>query len=105
MTRDLAPSAYLGRTAVVMAGHADDAASTIYALKALRIGKLYTVGFKTPLVLARGLEVEPFNSLESLQRARMGGDDASPFVIVSALGPEKSNIVGMLVRNGASLRV
>ena len=98
LTRDLAPSAYLGRTAVVMAGNADDAASTIYALKALRIGKLYTVGFKTPLVLARGLEVEPFKSLESLQRARMGGDDASPFVIVSALGPEKSNIVGMLVR-------
>lgn len=98
LTRDLAPSAYLGRTAVVLAAHADDAASTIYALKALRIGKLYTVGFKTPLILARGLEVEPFNSLESLQRARMGGDDASPFVIVSALGPEKSNIVGMLVR-------
>ncbi|RYP26576.1 hypothetical protein DL767_007974 [Monosporascus sp. MG133] len=98
LTRDLAPSAYLGRTAVVLASHADDAASAIYALKALRIRKLYTVGFKTPLVLARGLLVEPFNSLESLQRARMVGDDASPFVIVSALGPEKSNIVGMLVR-------
>ncbi|RYP81202.1 hypothetical protein DL770_005970 [Monosporascus sp. CRB-9-2] len=90
--------AYLGRTAVVLASHADEAASAIYALKALRIRKLYTVGFKTPLVLARGLLVEPFNSLESLQRARMVGDDASPFVIVSALGPEKSNIVGMLVR-------
>jgi 3-dehydroquinate dehydratase-1 len=25
-------------------------------------------------------------------------DSASPFVVVSALGPEKSNIVGMLVR-------
>ncbi|RYP65048.1 hypothetical protein DL769_006458 [Monosporascus sp. CRB-8-3] len=98
LTRDLAPSAYLGRTAVVLASHADDAASAIYALKALRIRKLYTVGFKTPLVLARGLLVEPFNSLESLQRARMVGDDASPFVIVSALGAEKSNIVGMLVR-------
>lgn len=98
LTRDLAPSAYMGRTAVVLASHADDAASTIYALKALRIGKLYTVGFKTPLVLARGLEVEPFNSLESLQRARMVGDDASPFVIISALGPEKANLVGMLVR-------
>ncbi len=98
LTRDLAPSAYMGRTAVVLASHADDAASTIYALKALRIGKLYTVGFKTPLVLGRGLEVEPFNSLESLQRARTVGDDASPFVIVSALGPERSNLVGMLVR-------
>ncbi|KAI1502635.1 3-dehydroquinate dehydratase [Biscogniauxia marginata] len=98
LTRDLAPSAYSGRTAVVLASNSDDAASTMYALKALRIGKVYTVGFKTPLVLARGLEVEPFNSLENLQRARMVGEEASPFVIISALGPEKSNIVGMLVR-------
>ncbi|KAI1395594.1 aldolase [Hypoxylon fuscum] len=98
LTRDLAPSAYSGRAAVVLATNADDAASTMYALKALRIGKVYTVGFKTPANLARGLEVEPFNSLESLQRARMVRDKASPFVIISALGPEKSNIVGMLVR-------
>ncbi|CAJ2503025.1 Uu.00g104190.m01.CDS01 [Anthostomella pinea] len=98
LTRDLAPSAYFGRTAVVLASNSDDAASTMYALKALRVGKVYTVGFKTPLVLARGLAVEPFNSMESLQRARMVGDESSPFVIVSALAPEKSNIVGMLVR-------
>ncbi|KAI1773455.1 aldolase [Hypoxylon cercidicola] len=98
LTRDLAPSAYSGRAAVVLATNADDAASTMYALRALRIGKVYTVGFKTPANLARGLEVEPFNSLESLQRARMVRDRASPFVIISALGPEKSNIVGMLVR-------
>ncbi|KAL7623306.1 hypothetical protein AAE478_006987 [Parahypoxylon ruwenzoriense] len=98
LTRDLAPSAYCGRAAVVLAPNADDAASTMYALKALRIGKVYTVGFRTPPSLARGLDVEPFNSLESLQRARMVRDKASPFVIISALGPEKSNIVGMLVR-------
>ncbi|KAI8966646.1 aldolase [Daldinia sp. FL1419] len=98
LTRDLAPSAYSGRAAVVLAANSDDAASAMYALKALRIGKVYTVGFKTPPNLSRGLEVEPFNSLESLQRARMVRDKASPFVIISALGPEKSNIVGMLVR-------
>ncbi|KAI2470948.1 aldolase [Annulohypoxylon bovei var. microspora] len=98
LTRDLAPSAYSDRAALVLATNADDAASTMYALKALRIGKVYTVGFKTPPDLARGLEVEPFNSLESLQRARMVHDKASPFVIISALGPEKYNIVGMLVR-------
>ncbi|KAI5855001.1 aldolase [Durotheca rogersii] len=98
LTRDLAPSAYSGRAAVVLATNADDAASAMYALKALRIGKVYTVGFKTPPSLARGLEVEPFNSLESLQRARMVRDKASPFVIISALGPDKANIVGMLVR-------
>ncbi|KAI0407720.1 3-dehydroquinate dehydratase [Xylaria palmicola] len=98
LTRDLAPSAYLGRTAVVLASNADDAASAMYALKALRVGKVYTVGFKTPLALAHGFEVEPFNSLESLQRARAMGDEAGPFVLISALGPEKSSLVGMLVR-------
>ncbi|KAI0469639.1 hypothetical protein GGR56DRAFT_679233 [Xylariaceae sp. FL0804] len=98
LTRDLAPSAYAGRTAIVLASSSDDAASTMYALKALRVGKVYTVGFKTPLVLARGLAVEPFHSLESLQRARTAGEEASPFVIVSALGPDKSSIAGMLVR-------
>ncbi|KAI1081047.1 3-dehydroquinate dehydratase [Whalleya microplaca] len=98
LTRDHAPSAYLGRVAVVLASNSDDAASAMYALQVLCVGKVYTVGFKTPPTLARGLDVEPFNSLESLQRARMVGDEASPFVIISALGPEKSNIVGMLIR-------
>ena len=63
-----------------------------------QVDKVYTVGFKTPVALSRGMIIEPFNSLESLQRARMVGDEASPFVIVSALGPEKGNIVGMLLR-------
>ncbi|KAI1171500.1 3-dehydroquinate dehydratase [Nemania sp. FL0916] len=98
LTRDLAPSAYFGRTAVVLASNADDAASAMYALKALRMGKVYTVGFKTPLALAHSFDVEPFNSLESLQRARTMGGDAGPFALVSALGPEKSTLVGMLVR-------
>ncbi|ORY65079.1 pentafunctional AROM polypeptide [Pseudomassariella vexata] len=98
LTRDLAPSAYFGRTALVLASSSDDAASAIFALKALQVGKVYTVGFRTPIALARGMVIEPFNSLESLQRARMVSDGASPFVIVSALGPEKSNIVGLLVR-------
>ncbi|KAL1867253.1 hypothetical protein VTK73DRAFT_4266 [Phialemonium thermophilum] len=108
LTRDLAPSAYFGRAAVVLASSTDDATSVIYALRALKVGKVYTVGFKTPLSVAGDLPIEPFNSLESLQRARMvgnggvDGDDrastGSPFVIVSALGPEKSNLVGMLLR-------
>lgn len=98
LTRDLAPSAYLGRTALVLATSSDDAASVIFALKALQVDKVYTVGFKTPVALSRGMTIEPFNSLESLQRARMVGDEASPFAIVSALGAEKSNIVGMLLR-------
>lgn len=101
LTRDIAPSAYFGRAAVVLASSSDDAASAIFALKALRVGKIYTVGFKTPPLLSKDLTIEPFNSLESLQRARMVGasdDAASPFVVVSALGPDKSHIVGMLIR-------
>lgn len=114
LTRDLAPSAYGGRAAVVLASSSDDAASAIFALRALRIGKIYTVGFKTPPALAHGLNIEPFNSLESLQRARTpnggsatgGGrsDDitppasSTPFVVVSALGPEKTKIVAWLLR-------
>ncbi|KAF7560486.1 hypothetical protein G7046_g3678 [Stylonectria norvegica] len=99
LTRDLAPSAYCGRSAVVMASSSDDAAPVIFAMKALDISKIYTVGFRTPSDLARNAPpIEQFISLESLQRARSVADESAPFVIVSALGPDKSNLVGMLVR-------
>ncbi|KAK0635866.1 type I 3-dehydroquinase-domain-containing protein [Bombardia bombarda] len=106
LTRDLAPSAYSGRAAVVLASSADDAASALFALKALNIGKVYTVGFKAPPGFAKDLPIEPFNSLESLQKARTVSQngandragDTSPFLVVSALGLDKSNLVGMLLR-------
>lgn len=106
LTRDLAPSAYFGRAAVVFASSADDAASALFALKALKVGKVYTVGFKTPPAFGKDLLIEPFTSLESIQRARtvgsngaeVGAGAGSPFLVVSALGPEKSTLVGMLVR-------
>lgn len=99
LTRDLAPSAYYGRSAVVLASSSDDAAAVFFAMKALKIAKIYTVGFKTPSTLARNAPpIEQFISLESLQRARSVADESSPFVVVSALGPDKSNLVGMLVR-------
>lgn len=99
LTRDLAPSAYAGRSAVVLASSSDDAAAVFFAMKALRISKIYTVGFRTPSSLARNAPpIEQFVSLENLQRARSVNDDSSPFAIVSALGPEKSHLVGMLIR-------
>ncbi|OAQ75462.1 pentafunctional AROM polypeptide [Purpureocillium lilacinum] len=99
LIRDLAPSAYFGRAAVVLASASDDAAPVFYALKALKIAKIYTVGFRTPPALARNAPpIEQFISMESLQRARSVADDTAPFVIVSALGPGKSNLVSMLVR-------
>jgi 3-dehydroquinate dehydratase-1 len=108
LTRDLAPSAYFGCAAVVLASSAEDAASALFALKALKVGKVYTVGFKTPTAFGKDLLIEPFTSLESIQRARTVGANGadmgagtgvgSPFLVVSALGPEKSTLVGMLVR-------
>jgi 3-dehydroquinate dehydratase-1 len=106
LTRDLAPSAYFGCAAVVLASSAEDAASALFALKALKVGKVYTVGFKTPPAFGKDLLIEPFTSLESIQRARtvgrngadVGTGTGSPFLVVSALGPEKSTLVGMLVR-------
>ncbi|KAL1840977.1 hypothetical protein VTJ49DRAFT_7583 [Mycothermus thermophilus] len=111
LTRDLAPSAYFGCAAVVLAASAEDAASVLFALKALKVGKVYTVGFKTPPAFGKDLLIEPFTSLESIRRAQTvggsgadgshGGADAgtgAPFLVVSALGPEKSTLVCMLVR-------
>ncbi|KAK3196336.1 hypothetical protein K4F52_000718 [Lecanicillium sp. MT-2017a] len=100
LTRDLAPSAYAGRTGLVLASSSEDAAPVIFAMKALKIAKIYTVGFRTPSTLARNAPpIEQFNSMESLQRARSVSDDnGAPFLIVSALGPEKGNLVGLLVR-------
>jgi 3-dehydroquinate dehydratase-1 len=100
LTRDLAPSAYSGRSAIVLASSSDDAAPVYFALKALNISKIYTVGFRTPPTLARNAPpIEPFVSMESLQRARSGSSNStSPFLIASALAPEKSNLVGMLLR-------
>jgi 3-dehydroquinate dehydratase-1 len=71
-----------------------------FALKALKISKIYTVGFRTPPTLARNAPpIEPFVSMESLQRARSGSSTSTaPFLIASALASEKSNLVGMLLR-------
>ncbi|KAG8427460.1 hypothetical protein J3459_006638 [Metarhizium acridum] len=99
LTRDLAPSAYFDRSAVVLAPSSDDAAPVFYALKALKIAKIYTVGFRAPTALARHAPpIEQFISLESLQRARSVADDRAPFVIVSALGSDKGNLVSMMLR-------
>ncbi|OAA35070.1 Aldolase-type TIM barrel [Metarhizium rileyi] len=99
LTRDLAPSAYFCRSAVVLASASDDAAPVFYALKALKIAKIYTVGFRTPPTLAcHAPPIEQFISLDNLQRARSVADDQAPFVIVSALGPEKGHLVSMMLR-------
>jgi 3-dehydroquinate dehydratase-1 len=101
LTRDFAPSAYKDRAAIILSSSGEDAASVIFALRSLNIGKIYTVGFKAQGPLASG--VEPFTSIESVQRV------GQPFAIISALPPNKSHLVQPLLRhfsngrNGGSL--
>lgn len=91
LTRDYVPSAYKGRAAIILSGTESDASATIFALRSLGVGSIYTVGFKACGPLADGLE--PFTSIQSVKLVE------SPFVIVSALPPEKSLLVQPLLRH------
>lgn len=91
LTRDFAPSAYKDRAAIILSSNGEDAASIIFALKSLNIGKIYTIGFKAQGPLAAG--VEPFTSMESVHKVDQ------PFAIISALAPEKSHLVQPLLRH------
>jgi 3-dehydroquinate dehydratase-1 len=91
LTREYVPSAYSSRAAIILAGSEADASAAIFALRSLAVGTIYTVGFKASGPLAAGLE--PFTSIQSVQRVEQ------PFVIVSALPPEKSLLVQPLLRH------
>ncbi|KAJ2969985.1 hypothetical protein NQ176_g8397 [Zarea fungicola] len=89
---------------MILASSSEDAAPVIFAMKALKISKIYSLGFKTSSTLARNAPpIEQFNSLDSLQRARSSANEsAAPFLMVSALVPAKSSIVRLLLRAFAS---
>ncbi|KAJ5714944.1 uncharacterized protein N7483_012125 [Penicillium malachiteum] len=91
LTRDYVPSAYRRRAAIILAGSETDASAAIFALRSLEVGPIYTVGFKAVGPLAVGLE--PFTSIQSVKLVEQ------PFVIVSALPPEKSLLVQPLLRH------
>ncbi|KAJ5949676.1 hypothetical protein N7454_001260 [Penicillium verhagenii] len=91
LTRDHVPSAYRGRAAIILSGSETDASAAIFALRNLEVGPIYTVGFKASGPLAGGLE--PFTSIQSVKLVEQ------PFVIVSALPPEKSLLVQPLLRH------
>jgi 3-dehydroquinate dehydratase-1 len=91
LTRDYVPSAYNGRAAIVLAGSESEASAAIFALRSLGVGAIYTVGFRASGPLADGLE--PFTSILSVKLVEQ------PFVIVSALPPEKSLLVQPLLRH------
>ncbi|CAG8146327.1 unnamed protein product [Penicillium nalgiovense] len=91
LTREYVPSAYSSRAAIILANSQADASAAIFALRSLAVGTIYTVGFKASGPLAAGLE--PFTSIQSVKRVEQ------PFVIVSALPPEKSLLVQPLLRH------
>ncbi|KAL4889673.1 type I 3-dehydroquinase-domain-containing protein [Aspergillus ambiguus] len=91
LTRDYVPSAYRGRAAIILSGSEGEASAAILALRSLGVGAIYTVGFRASGPLAEGLE--PFTSIQSVKLVEQ------PFVIVSALPPEKSLLVQPLLRH------
>ncbi|KAI9376542.1 type I 3-dehydroquinase-domain-containing protein [Aspergillus egyptiacus] len=91
LTRDYVPSAYRGRAAIILASAESEASASIFALRSLGVGAIYTVGFRGSGPLAEGLE--PFTSIQSVKLVEQ------PFVIVSALPPEKSLLVQPLLRH------
>jgi 3-dehydroquinate dehydratase-1 len=91
LTREYVPSAYSTRAAIILAGSEADASPAIFALRSLDVGTIYTVGFKASGPLSAGLE--PFTSIQSVKLVEQ------PFVIVSALPPEKSLLVQPLLRH------
>lgn len=94
LTREYVPSAYRNRAAIILAGSETDASAAIFALRSLGVGSIYTVGFKATGPLSTGLE--PFTSIQSVKLVEQ------PFVIVSALPPEKSLLVQPLLRHYAT---
>ncbi|KAH7085154.1 type I 3-dehydroquinase-domain-containing protein [Paraphoma chrysanthemicola] len=91
LTRDFVPSAYSGQAALLLASSEADASASIFALKNLGIGPIYTIGFKSHGPLST--DVQPVRSVEDVKRLEQ------PFVIISALPAEKSLLVVPLLKH------
>jgi 3-dehydroquinate dehydratase-1 len=77
LTRDFVPSAYKGRSAVVIANTEAHAAAAIYALTSLDVGAIYTIGFH-----ATGhKQLQGMLELDQIDE---------PFAVISGLPAEKS---------------
>jgi 3-dehydroquinate dehydratase-1 len=91
LTRDFVPSAYSGRAALLLASSEADASASIFALKNLGIGPIYTIGFKASGPLST--DVQPVRSVDDVKRLEQ------PFVIISALPADKSLLVVPLLKH------
>ncbi|KAI5359755.1 Putative 3-dehydroquinate dehydratase type I, aldolase-type TIM barrel [Septoria linicola] len=77
LTRDFIPSAYCGRTSIVIANSEAQAAAAIYALTSLDIGSVYTIGFQAP----GHKQLQGLGDLDMVEE---------PFAVISALPAERS---------------
>ncbi|RYO55455.1 hypothetical protein AA0113_g8873 [Alternaria arborescens] len=91
LTRDFVPSAYSGQAALLLASNEADASASIFALKNLGIGPIYTIGFRSHGPLST--DVSPVRSVDDVKRLQQ------PFVIISALPAEKSLLVVPLLKH------
>ncbi|OAL48820.1 aldolase [Pyrenochaeta sp. DS3sAY3a] len=91
LTRDFVPSAYSGQAALLLASSEADASASIFALKNLGIGPIYTIGFRAHGPLST--DVSPVRSVDDVKRLEQ------PFVIISALPAEKSLLVVPLLKH------
>jgi 3-dehydroquinate dehydratase-1 len=91
LSRDFVPSAYSSRAALLLANAESDAVASVFALKSLGIGPIYTIGFTMHGTLASGVSaVRGIDDLKLLEH---------PFAIISALPAEKSLLVGPLLKH------
>lgn len=91
LCRDFVPSAYSGQAAILLASQESQATAAIFALRSLEIGPIYTIGFKVQGSMSRF--VTPFRGLEDVKKVEQ------PAVIISALRPDKSLLVGPLLKH------
>lgn len=91
LTQDFAPSAFAGRTALVLATSEAQAAATMYALASLNMESIKTIGFD-----ARGFAGTRTRQLQSLDDLK---DGERPFVVVSALSADKSFMVTPVLKH------
>lgn len=94
LTRDYVPSAYTDRPALVLANSEAQAAAAIYALQDLGAGTMYTIGFGANG--SYGSNLQQFQGVADMKRV------PEPFVIISALPPEKSLVVSPLLKHYSS---
>jgi 3-dehydroquinate dehydratase-1 len=88
---DYAPSAFLDQAVVLIANTFNESSSAIYALRQLKCGSIYTVGFEAPPGIYEN--VVHCQSLGFIEQS-----SASPFVVISAIPSEHSQLVTPLLR-------